>query len=148
MNNQRTLPWLIALLVAAMVSSTSLLIRQASSAASMRSQSASSAFCDVKVVRNFLAGIERAAPIRQLPSSRHVPFLPKGVSVYAIGSGLEVGSAAIGFAFSDAAINHPRRLDIWTKTTLSEVAATGVVIRQVKTKTQFLGTRRIDSDEP
>lgn len=148
MNNQRHPIWLSALLVAVVIGSASLSIRQSSSAAALRIQKAPSAFCDVDVVRNYLSGIERLAPLGQLPQSRHLPFLPHGVSLHVIGSGLEVGPATVGFAFGDTAVNHPRRLNMWTRTTLSEVRASGVVISRVKAKTQFLGTRQIDFDVP
>jgi hypothetical protein len=145
-NQTSSIRWLLLLGAAAAVLLGAMSFLQVSSATS--SDRRITGYCAPTVVRNYLAAIERAAPVRQLPASGHLPFLPRGVSVNVIGNGVEVKRATIGFAFSDNASSHPRHLNMSIKATLNRVTASGRVSEVLKERSQFVGSRQIESDSP
>jgi hypothetical protein len=102
-----------------------------------------SGFCGVKQVRNYLAPFKRMTPLRRVPATGHLPFAPRGISIYTLGSGLRVGKGPIGFAFSDSAGDRPRRLSWVVETELARVDALGRPGPAIVTKVRRFGTKKI-----
>lgn len=101
--------------------------------------------CDERVqVKDYLAPIEEAAPVRGVPESGVLPFAPPGLSLQRLGNGPQVGPGRIGFAFHDEALNWPRRLNWVIKARLVKVNAKGHVMKVVRRKTERIGTRKIE----
>jgi hypothetical protein len=103
-----------------------------------------SGFCRGTLVRDYLKPLRRMRPVRQVPASGRLPFGPKGLSLYALNR-LRVGKGAIGFAFSDEAINQPRRLNWRIETKLMRVDSTGHVVALLATKTRHVGTQEVST---
>ena len=100
---------------------------------------------DSTVVRDYLAQVKRAAPIKEVPefddlTSRQLPFAPPGLRLVAIESGLIVESKEVGFRLSNAM--GPQRLDWIVESELVEVSARGRDLRSLGVKRRGIGTFR------
>lgn len=100
-------------------------------------------FCKVKVAHDYLAPLRQMSPLHHVPASGKLPFGPKGVSIYALGKGLRVGRGAIGFAFSDSAVNYRRRLNWVVRTELASVDSKGRPSSLIAAKVRHIGVRKI-----
>lgn len=102
-----------------------------------------SGFCKAKVAHDYLAPLRRMIPLRHVPASGNLPFGPKGISIYMLGDGLRVGKGAIGFAFSDSAVNYRRRLNWVVRTELASVDSKGRPSAVIATKFRHIGVKKI-----
>ncbi|HEU4739954.1 MAG TPA: hypothetical protein VFS54_12865 [Solirubrobacterales bacterium] len=112
----------------------------------VRAQGEDRSFCQQDPTKDYLAGVERAAPLHRIPASRKLPFAPRGVLVYPIGERPLVGPGAVGFGLADEAINWPRHLNWVLSASLVRVSAEGLPLKILARKKQRLGTRRLNGD--
>lgn len=97
------------------------------------------------VVRDYLAQVKRAAPIRQVPefeglTSRQLPFAPRGISLLALATDVVVESSEVGFELSNDLGR--RHLNWIVESELVEVSARGRDLRSLGIKRRGIGTFR------
>ncbi len=103
-------------------------------------------FCQRDLVKDYLAAVEHAAPLNEVPASRKLPFAPRGLLVYPYPESPLVGRGAVGFGIADEAVNWPRHLNWTASASLSRVSANGRVLKVLRRKTRRLGTRKLNRD--
>lgn len=103
-------------------------------------------FCQRGPVKDYLAKLQRVAPLHKIPASRKLPFAPRGVLVYPLAESPLVGRGAVGFGLADEAFNWPRRLNWVVDASLIRVSGEGRALGLVSRKIQRLGTRRLNGD--
>lgn len=96
-------------------------------------------------MRDYLAQVKRAAPIKEVPefddlTSRQLPFAPPGLRLVALESGLTVESKEVGFNLRNSL--GPRHLDWIVESELVEVSARGRDLRSIGVKRRGIGTFR------
>jgi hypothetical protein len=101
-------------------------------------------FCTKDLAHDYLEPLRRMPVVRHVPASGTLSFAPRGLSLYVLGGGLRVGKGMIGFAFSDEAIDSPRRLNWVVKSRLTRVNAFGQSRGLLASKTNYLGTQKFD----
>lgn len=99
------------------------------------------------LVRDYLAQVKRAAPIKEVPefedsTFERLPFAPPGLRLEAIGGGLIVESSEVGFGLSNSL--GPRHLDWIVESELVEVSARGWDLRSLGVRRRGIGTFRAD----
>ncbi len=101
-------------------------------------------FCGKALSHDYREPLHGMPSVRHAPKSGKLPFGPRGLSFYALGSGLRVGQGKIGFAFSDTAIDQPRRLNWLIKSELTRVDSMGRSKGLLASKTSYIGTQKFD----
>lgn len=102
--------------------------------------SSASALCgDSTLLRDYLAGVKKAAPVREVPASGQVPFAAGNLHLEAVESGLATAGARIGFRLSNRSTS-PRRLNLKIESELLKVTRSGRVIARLGVNRREVGS--------
>jgi len=114
-------------------------------AAAVSVPSVASAFCGKStVVRDYLSGVKRSAPIREVPALGELPFGPARLHLEAVGSGLATQSERIGFNLTNRSVSS-RRLGVMVESEHFKVSPGGKVLASLGVKRRNLESMEGDS---
>lgn len=107
--------------------------------------SVASAFCGKStVVHDYLSGVKRSAPIREVPALGELPFGPAHLHLEALGSGLATQSERIGFNLTNRSVAS-RRLGVLVESEHFKVGPGGKVLASLGVKRRDLESMEGDT---